>query len=90
MSRHNYTATYRGLPSFFFLNLCFDVLSDGQLDGALTDLGQVGSGKALSHPGQVVEVHLLGDGGLPQVGPQDGDSAQLVRKGNVDELIKSA
>ena len=71
-------------------DLRLDVLTDGQLDGALTNLSQVGTGEALRDSGQVVDVDLFGDRGLPQVGAKNGDSAGLVRKWNVDQLIETA
>ena len=51
-----------------------NALSDGQLASSLTDLSEVSARESLGHLGQVGQVHLLGDGALPQVGLEDGHS----------------
>ena len=84
------SVTYRSLTFALPPDLALDVLPDGQLDGPLTDLGQVGAGKSFGDASQVVEVDLAGDRSLPQVGPKDGAATRLVRKGNVDQLIETA
>ena len=71
-------------------DLGVDALPDGELAGPLADLSQVGTGESLGHLGQEGQVHLLGDGALPQVGLQDGHPGALVRQRDVDELVRTA
>ena len=40
----------------FVLDILGDAFSDGEFTGALTDLGQIGTGKALCNTGQVLDV----------------------------------
>jgi len=55
-------------------DVSINALSDGQLASSLTYLSEVSARESLGHLGQVGQVHLLGDGALPQVGLEDGHS----------------
>ena len=82
--------TYSSLPLSFFPDLRFDIFSDGQFYCTLADLCKIGAGKSFRHSGKVVEVHLRGDGGLSKVGPEDGVTAGLIWKWDVNQLIQTS
>ena len=71
------------------LYLLVDALADGELARSLADLGQVGAAEAVRRLGQVVEVHVLGDGRLAQRRLEYVDARLLVRQRDVDELIEA-
>ena len=66
--------TYLLLSLLLSPDVGVNALSDGQLASSLADLSQVGARESLGHLCQEVQVNLLGDGALPQVGLQDGHS----------------
>ena len=66
-----------------------DVLPDGELARALANLCQVGAGESLGHPGHVVQVDLLVERRLPQVGLEDVHAGRLVGQRDVDELVEA-
>ena len=82
--------TYGSLSLALFLDLPLDVLPDGQLDRALANLGEIGSGEPFGNASQVIKVDLFGNRGLSQVGAENRDSARLVGKWDVDQLIETA
>ena len=81
--------TYSSLSLAFFSDLRFDIFSDGQFDCALTDLGKIGAGKSFGHAGKIVQINLFRDGSLSEVSPEDGDTAGLVWKWDVNQLIQT-
>ena len=66
-----------------------NVLPDGELARALANLRQISSGESLCHPGHVVQVDLLAEGSLPQIGLEDVNAGCLVGQRDVDELVEA-
>lgn len=85
-----FSGTYSCLSLPLLPDILFDVFSDGQLAGSLANLGQISAGKSFGHLGHEGQVHLLGEGTLPQVGLEDRESGELIGKGNVDQLVKTS
>ena len=59
-----YSITYHiGVRIAVSFSLCsdlgFDGLSDGQLTGSLTDLGQICTTESMCHFSQVIQIHIL-------------------------------
>lgn len=69
--------------------LFLDALADTKFAGTLTYFGNVSTREAIGDVGQMDHVNILGDGGLAEGSPEDGQAGLFIGEGDVDELIKT-
>lgn len=78
-----------GLAFFGALDVDGDGLLDGELDGALGDEAEIGTGEAVRVFGDEVDVDVVGDRGLAELGFEDGGTALFVGQRDVDESVET-
>mmetsp|Transcript_22949 Transcript_22949/g.54586 ORF Transcript_22949/g.54586 Transcript_22949/m.54586 type:complete len:636 (-) Transcript_22949:718-2625(-) len=79
-----------GRALLLLLDLLLDRLANGELGGALADLGQVGAAEAVHRARHELEVDVGRDGRLAQHRLEDVQARALVGQRDVDELVEAA
>merc|ERR1711988_580977 len=77
-------------PPRLNFELLFNVFSDGQLDGSLTDLGQIRARKSFGDFSHITHVHGFSHWSFPQIGFQNGTSGGFIGQRDIDQLVKTS
>ena len=74
----------------FTFDILLNVFSDGQLDGSLTDLGQIRARKSFGDFSHITHVHGFSHWSFPQIGFQNGTSGGFIGQRDIDQLVKTS
>jgi len=65
-------------------------LLDGELDGALGNEAKIGTGEAVGSASYEVDVHIVGNRGLAELGFENAGARGFIWEWNVNERIETA